>query len=108
MPQLSHTPERRLLRRSPQASSSVLFCPGPAGVVTGQIYDLSAMGIGILTNRYLAVGSIVEIRIPASGGRHRGVVSGEIRNMTARNDGLWVLGCALLRPLTGAEVFALG
>jgi len=106
MAMLSHPSERRVHQRVRQKASSVLFTVGPADVVIGQLYDLSLMGIGILSRRELAPHELIEIYIPAVDGHARGCASAEVRHSTIHPEGLWLLGCALFRPLTSTEISA--
>jgi hypothetical protein len=101
-------PERRHITRHLRFRESVTFTVGPADVVIGRIYDLSILGIGILTSRYLSPKTTIGIHLPAFDDMPLRYLSAEVRHATAQPDGMWLLGCKLLRPLTIDEIMGFG
>ncbi len=104
---LSPCAERRVYPRTRRNRSSILITVGPANVVVGQVYDLSTGGIGILSSHHLTPGEMIEIYVPAYENHPCDYIKAEVRHTTIHPNGLWLLGCALRRPMTGVQVSAL-
>ena len=108
LPDPGPRPERRQLSRFQGIGSPITFTAAPAEIVTGKILNISVVGIGILCGRYFAAGTTVAIHVPAFSGRPLTYLSAVIKHAAAQEDGSWVLGCMLLRPLEIDEILALG
>ena len=104
----SNRSERRDVQRFHRNASSITFIAGPADMVIGKIHDQSVSGVGILTSRYFAVGTAIGLQVPATSITPMKYLAAEVRHATAQPDGFWLLGCALLKPLTIDEILAFG
>ena len=103
-----HRSDRREVKRFHRQASSITFTAGQADVVIGKIHDQSVSGIGILSSRHFAAGTPIGLHVPATSVTPLKFLSAEVRHATAQPDGFWLLGCALMRPLTIDEILAFG
>jgi hypothetical protein len=76
--------------------------------VVGNIRDISVLGIGILSRRHFAPGTTLAIHVTAFGGRPLTYLSAMVKHCAALEDGKWLLGCSLQRPLEIDEILAIG
>ncbi len=72
-----------------------------------EVRDVTITGIGLLTERSLAIGAMVYIeRGPLVG--LTTALSAIVCHATLRDDGRWLLGCRLFRYLTTDDMIRLG
>jgi hypothetical protein len=76
--------------------------------VIASLLDLSVLGMGILSHQYFSVGTLLNIHVPATFQKAASFLPAEVRHASAHFEGLWLLGCALLRTLTIDDVAAMG
>lgn len=71
------------------------------------IRDISQDGIGLLLARRFEPGSTLSIELTDAAGEQAHLLLGRVAHATARPEGGWVIGCALLNPLSEEEIHAL-
>ena len=108
LPDPSPVPDRRQLSRFRGIGSPVTFTTAAGEVVVGRIRDITVLGIGIETDRNVAPDTTLAIHVPAYAGRPLTFLSAVAKHCAAQENGVWVLGCLLQRPLEIDEILALG
>jgi hypothetical protein len=108
LPDPSPRPERRRLSRFRGIGSPIAFTAGQADVVIGRIRDITVLGIGIEISKHVTPGVTLAILVPAFAGRPLAYLSAVVKHCVAQEDGKWLLGCLLVRPLEIDEILALG
>lgn len=108
-----HQNERRTMRRLPadtispiQIQAETAQAEAAQEPLTVNVADISLQGLGIVAPDACLPGTVLAIQ-PA--GEHRRVpkLTATVCHATARQDGRWVLGCALSRYLTVDDMMAL-
>jgi PilZ domain len=95
--------------RLPMQQFSRTLIPKSFCMLEGLVLDLSAVGIGVLVPRPVEVGTKVFVEVKDRD-RWRGPgteLVAHVRRAEPHEDGGWLLGCALTRPLTDDQVQAL-
>jgi len=100
--------ERRAVRRQSGEYYPITFTLDLGEVVCGRTRDLSIMGVGILTTRFLPLGTPIEIRVPTWGKMPATCLPAEVKHAIIQADGSWVLGSAFSRFLTLRDMSAFG
>lgn len=99
----SHSPQAGAAGGSAPSSSPRYSLPGHFAAqqctLKVQIHDLSATGIGLISEYALENGTFLVITLRA-GPRIEEVVRARVVHATEQNDGRWLLGCALTRSFT--------
>ena len=88
-----------------EASCSLLAAREKAFTV--RVSNVSANGLGLLSMRRFERGTMLLIQIQQDSQAVAPVVVGKVVHVTAQASGEWLIGCALARDLTNAEVQAL-
>ena len=70
----------------------------------GTLLELSPGGLRLLLNRRFETGSVLEIEVNSEHGLHTPTLIARVVHVTAEDDGLWALGCALDQVLTADEL----
>ena len=85
--------ERRASPRlTPRTRTTVrVICADPSDSQAAVVYDLSAVGVGLLTARPLPPRGLVLLDVPGTE-----VVSARVEHAAEQPDGTWLAGCALL------------
>jgi hypothetical protein len=74
-------------------------------LTSGQVFDLSATGVGIVVDRAFPTGKVLVLRLPtATQGWSSHLV--RIKHCAAGEDGLFQVGCAFVKPLSLAQLQA--
>ena len=74
---------------------------------TGDVFDISIVGIGIIVDQQLPIGSSFVIEYGPKGLMLPTPLTATIRHATQRN-GRWVLGCSLSRAIFAEDFDAMG
>jgi hypothetical protein len=90
----------RLVLRKAGNTIGPLQITGPTESFSAGVQDISVIGIGLIGNAAYAIGSIFTIETGPEGRRLRERLTAELCHATRLNDGRWLLGCVLSRPLT--------
>ena len=73
-------------------------------VMTVKVRDVSANGIGLLVGRRFERGTVLLIQVLGENPALPPMLVGKVVHVTAQSTGEWLIGCALARGLTQAEV----
>lgn len=102
---LPQTYERRAYVRYSRTLDTFWQCLGlaPAELTSGQVFDLSATGVGLLLEQEFRIGITLVIRLPTS---TRGWSSHLVRvkNCQKMEDGRYQVGCAFVKPLSATQL----
>jgi hypothetical protein len=103
-------PERRALQRFPGDTLHPLRIRIDKGnnLVLASMQDFSVQGIGIIMNRAVMPGAVVEIELGSLVGRFHDVQTARVCHATLRSDGKWQVGCKLSSLLTVDDIEELG
>lgn len=71
------------------------------------VRDISAEGIGLMLGRRFEPGVLLSIELPDNSDGQPRLLLARVVHATTRSEGGWLIGCALLNPLTDDEVQAL-
>jgi PilZ domain len=71
------------------------------------VYDVSPVGLGLLTDEPLQPGTILALGLPAKKVGTSYVLSAHVVHATPHVDGVWHIGCALSRRLADSEIASL-
>jgi hypothetical protein len=77
-------------------------------VILAQRKNVSVDGLGVVCDRYFALGTTMKIYLPSVLENAARFLSAEVRHATAQPDGRWVLGCILGRLSTDDELSSFG
>lgn len=69
--------------------------------------DISTSGIGLLLGRRFEPGALLSIEVMDRSEGQMRLLLARVAHATARPGGGWLVGCALVNPLTDEEVAAL-
>jgi hypothetical protein len=67
------------------------------------VYDLSPRGIGLVLDRELGVGTLLEVEVDRAADV-RLLFLALVRHVTPRDDGTWLVGCEFSRRLKPKQV----
>jgi hypothetical protein len=76
-------------------------------VLPVRVKDVSANGIGLVSERRFERGTILLLQIRDESQACSPLLVGKVVHVTAQADGHWHIGCALTRALAHADVLAL-
>lgn len=68
------------------------------------VRDFSALGLGIVCDRYVHPGTVVAIQLQRRHAGVSGILSASVAHCTPLPDGAWLCGCRLSRCLTSDEL----
>jgi hypothetical protein len=68
------------------------------------VRDLAVGGIGLIVLQVLEPGSTVAIQLRGTQTAFESILVGEVRHVTWRAEGFWLLGCRLSRNLSEEEI----
>jgi hypothetical protein len=71
------------------------------------VRDISTEGIGLVLGRRFEPGVLLSVEVPDNSDGQTRLLLARVVHATARPEGGWLIGCALLNPLTDDEVQAL-
>lgn len=74
---------------------------------TARVRDVSAGGVCLVLGRRFERGAGLAIELPGPDPASPNTLLARVMNVRAENDGTWVLGCALVSPLSDEELAAL-
>jgi hypothetical protein len=70
----------------------------------GRVVNISSAGIGVVAKRWVKPGTVFILTLRDENGRPFRPMVTRVMHTTARPDGLWLLGGAFIRKLSGAEL----
>jgi hypothetical protein len=73
----------------------------------GQISDLSRGGVGLILNRRFELKTLLAIELHGRTGQFARRVFGRVVHVKRREDGSWLMGCALTTELSDEDLDAL-
>jgi hypothetical protein len=98
----------RMLPRKPGNTIGPLRLKESADCFSADVHDISVVGIGLVGNAEYATGSIFTIESGPKGKKLLAGLAAELCHATPMDDGRWLLGCRLSRPLTVDDFEILG
>jgi hypothetical protein len=99
-------PERRKDRRHPWRYRGItkVMLRSTLRVLEAQSLNLSLRGIGLVVQEELEIGTLVAVFPPRPQAATACALTARVIRTQPRKGGRWYIGCALLRPLSQAEV----
>jgi hypothetical protein len=71
------------------------------------VRDISAAGIGLLLNRRIRPGTVLEVELPIPAKGFSRPIQARVMHASVHSGGGWLVGCTFARPLTEDELRAL-
>ena len=99
--------DRRQIQREPGNSCTRLDSWSlSGGNLDALLQDISIQGVGIITDRFLAAGT--PLQLPDRGvADNTEILLTEVKHSTKQPDGRWLVGCAFSRLLTAEDALRL-
>jgi hypothetical protein len=78
-----------------------------APVEGATVLNLSASGIGLLADRFVDAGTLLNIDLTGRDGRSSRTILACVVHVNQQGEGAWALGCNFIRELTDEDIQAL-
>jgi hypothetical protein len=98
--------DKRVWLRFPCSLATSYLTDDHAAPLSAKIINSSAGGLGLLVDREIPQGSLLNVELPRPQGRAARSVLVRVVHVRGKPGGYWILGCAFAKELAAAELLA--